>query len=570
MNRKEYDFATFDIETVGLGGKFLCAGVYLGNTNYRYCSTVKELVAVLFANSKKYVYYAHNGGKYDFRYIIQEIIKDRSLIIKPLIIHGSIAKFSVYKKARKIAEFRDSYFILPSSLKRLTIDFDVEHKKLDFDDYNNPKVTEKMKEYLKHDNIGLYEVLEKQFEIIRSRNLSKIPISTASLSLLDYKTNEKDNYKMIKNIDDPDLRSGYMGGRCEIFKTYFKSENITLKCYDVNSLYPAVMRANKFPIGEYYVSEFPKEKEYIAKISWFCPKDITIPLLAVREDNKLMFVTGFGKGIYSRPEIEKAKELGYTINYEYVYNFKESAFIFTNFIDYWFDIKTNSAGAKKYIAKLMLNSLYGKFGQKRLTQQYIINPDKAWKRKNFDSYDFLDYGDLEIFRKDKKANHKWVNLPIIIYITSLARLRLYNYFEKAGFDKIWYCDTDSIFTTTDLSNYCSQELGYIKLEQEYKECYFIQPKVYGCKNGNDTTIKIKGFNRSEVDFNKIKDIFDNKEFFQDREQIAGFLSTLRRYDSWITNFNVRKRIVTSYSKRKVLDNGDTYPFFRNILKEKYE
>jgi hypothetical protein len=45
-----------------------------------------------------------------------------------------------------------------------------------------------------------------------------------------------------------DIRSGYTGGSCDVFIPETKP-GIKIKCYDVNSLYPSVMKDCLLPVG---------------------------------------------------------------------------------------------------------------------------------------------------------------------------------------------------------------------------------------------------------------------------------------------------------------------------------
>jgi hypothetical protein len=56
-------------------------------------------------------------------------------------------------------------------------------------------------------------------------------------------------------------------------------------------------------------------------------------------------------------------------NLEYIcgYMFKKCTGIFNPYIDHWMEIKANSEGGTRQLAKLMLNSLYGKFATNPLS-----------------------------------------------------------------------------------------------------------------------------------------------------------------------------------------------------------
>jgi hypothetical protein len=560
------DFGTFDLETIGLGGKFLNGGCFDGS-KYSYYENLDDLVYFLVHSSIK-IWYAHNGGRYDVRYLFSYLISN-GYTIKPLIITSSIAQFNIYLGTKKICELRDSYLLLRGSLFALTTSFNVKHKKkTDTIDYNNMKISEQEKEYLKYDVIGLYEVIIKFKKILNQRNISS-KLTISSCAMCDYKTNYPVLFSLIKNIDNKELRSGYYGGRVEIFKPFFKSCTKKLFCYDINSLYSQVMHHYKFPIGNYFISKKPVTIEYISLIEYDCPNDLNIPLLPIHHKGKLKFCTGYGKGIYSRYEIEKAIKLGYKIKFLKTYNFKNSEFLFKEYIDFWYNIKKKSKGAKRCISKLMLNSLYGKFGTRPDRQKYIINPNKKWIDDNFKNWSLNDFGSFEIWKKDYFFRMPYVNIPLVIYITSLARLILYNYIEKC--EDVYYCDTDSIFTTTKLE--VSNELGAMKLEKVIDEAYFLRPKVYACKfkdkDKDKELIKAKGFQKELLTFNGFKKAFlrnNYKDFEQNNKGIGGFKTTIKRFSEFICSYDMKKSIKSEYDKRILnLNTNSSNPY--NLTKD---
>lgn len=53
----------------------------------------------------------------------------------------------------------------------------------------------------------------------------------------------------------------------------------------------------------------------------------------------------------------------------------EKGIIFKEYIDYFYNVKMNSSGVDRVISKLMLNSLYGKFGMspRMVEKMKVIN-----------------------------------------------------------------------------------------------------------------------------------------------------------------------------------------------------
>ena len=109
------------------------------------------------------------------------------------------------------------------------------------------------------------------------------------------------------------------------------------------------------------------------------------------------------------------------------------------------------------LAKLMLNSFWGKFGQRsNMGQVDIVDDSSIYFQKltcdsidvttvNFTSKEFME---LRWKYKDEfvDTNPK-TNVDIATYTTSQARLKLYTYLEKLG-KLALYADTDSVVFST--------------------------------------------------------------------------------------------------------------------------
>ena len=179
-----------------------------------------------------------------------------------------------------------------------------------------------------------------------------------------------------------DLFKAYYGGRTETLK---RGEVSDLNYYDINSLYPSVMHGCLYPDPNTMRITHKNSRKYIdmydgvSSVEIHCPDSIKVPLLPYRYDNKLYFPRGTFKGWYSHVELRKAMDLGYILKHvEKTYYYKESC---CPFVDYVSDIyakrmKYKSEGSvMQLIAKLFLNSLYGKFGQKFEDRDLWIHED---------------------------------------------------------------------------------------------------------------------------------------------------------------------------------------------------
>lgn len=111
----------------------------------------------------------------------------------------------------------------------------------------------------------------------------------------------------------------------------------------------------------------------------------------------------------------------------------------------------------RYIAKSCLNSLWGKFGQKNYSETVFdrtgnklikIATDKKQELQTVVPFNETDFY-YKRRNKDKDITPKeTVSVPIAVYTTAQARLKLYEYLEKLGKRALYY-DTDSCFYVTE-------------------------------------------------------------------------------------------------------------------------
>ena len=385
----------------------------------------------------------------------------------------------------------------------------------------------------------------------------KLTIASSAMSL--YKTKYFNMRPMVPHAEDTlrELFKAYYGGRVEVFERgLIKSTKFRkFKLYDINSLYPSVMRDFEFPnpstlhIVQRDTIKYIERCEGVSHVDVSCPEDIKVPFLPFRFNGKLIFPTGTFSGYYSHVELRFAMTLGYVIkkvykSYYYTYNcepFKEFVTdLYTKRQQY---IKEKNP--MEYVTKIFMNSLYGKFGE-RFDKRLDLQPFNFTyeQLKNIDMIerkgDFIYYNE----EQEPKAHC----IPIwALYVTAYARIRLYSYLKQ--YDPI-YCDTDSIITRHPIPE--SKELGLMKLEYSIDEALIIKPKFYALKlEGGKQKTKAKGIpflmtyamimqKPISVDFNKFvkfkegirREILINKKI--GATKILTFEDDKRTYDGEIS------------------------------------
>lgn len=142
---------------------------------------------------------------------------------------------------------------------------------------------------------------------------------------------------------------------------------------------------------------------------------------------------------------------------------------FKKFCDYWMNIKTNTKDpAERAVAKIMLNSVYGKLGQ--------------YTRKLM-RYDFTLDEQTEVIDPTgtpRTSGYYNANIAAAAFITAYGRMEIKNVANQYGHEHFGYTDTDSIHV---LGNDVHMEiddnkLGAWKREHKFDQAVWLHAKTY--------------------------------------------------------------------------------------------
>lgn len=389
------------------------------------------------------------------------------------------------KKKQKIhTRFMDSLKKLPFAVKRLSKAFGIEEVKGEIDYHKERPVgyqlDENEKEYLRNDVNIVAQVLDIQF------NEGFTRMTTSSDSLNEFKEifGKTEFERYFPKLDyklDKNLRYAYKGGF-----TWVKDEHASKVLgegivYDVNSLYPSIMYNKELPHGMPlpYDGEYVHDEEYPLYIQHircsFFVRDNHIPTIQIK-GNPLFKSTEYLKSseteivdLYvTNVDLDLIKKHYYLRDVEYVqgWKFKKASGLFKKFIDKFMKQKVENTGAKKELAKLILNALYGKFAS---------NPDKTGK----DPY-LRDDGSLG-FKEGEEDIGDPVYTPMGAFITAWARKTTIDAAQEC-YDRVIYCDTDSLHLlgTEEPSNIPihKSDLGCWKKEYTFVKAKYLRAKTY--------------------------------------------------------------------------------------------
>ena len=312
----------------------------------------------------------------------------------------------------------------------------------------------------------------------------------------------------------------YYGGRTEAF--YQGVARKGLKYYvDFNSLYPSVMFKEQFSTRlRYYFKEISLDKlKSILDTHNVCARVMIKtdkPIYPYFAKDMLLFPVGTFVTTLSYPELKEAFDRKHIVKvYEgAAYYFGD---LFSDYISHFHALKQKYKVDKKpafrYFAKLMLNSLYGKFGQH--IPQLVWTGEKSDKR--FELAYVIDHNlnreytertlNYRVYAETKRQISKYSSPIITAEITSYARLKLWKMLEKAGLEHCYYCDTDSIildkYGYRKLKKYIKDGLlGFLELEKTSSYCEIFGLKDY--KFGSSVRHKGVPNDAEEIELNKFK------------------------------------------------------------------
>ena len=595
---------------------------------------------------KRTTIFAHNWAKFDGVMMLSNLLDwciSNRAVIEPIITSTEIKSITITTKDKKIIKFHDSYLMLSAGLGNLSNAFNLPVVKGKFPHkfvtkerlnyigpkpdikYYNPIAKEEYSKipnewnlkseclsYLKKDLLCLYNVITYFREyIMKEYGLDTGKVTTMpSLALKIfrkhfYEINE--NVRIITHRVYQIIKHAFIGGRAEVYKPF--GENLFL--YDINSLYPYAM-TKPMPVGvptyigfkESIPFEKIKNKMGFAIVDVKVPNGINRPLLPVNVHGRNYCPTGKWTGIYFIPELKDLSTRGYQFKVHGYFKFETSKNLFKKYVRKHYKLKTKAPSeVERFIHKLMLNSLFGRFGmldQHTLTR-IVSRKDfqKIIDLFNVDNYVELCGGNYFLVSYDPSRllsildgdNNKQEimdrkfrlrlspniqSIPIAAAITSYARIQMNKVLGDKEI-KVYYTDTDSVVVNKPLPRELVSPtvLGKFKLEQsEIQRGMFILPKVYNLvlRDGSYKT-KFKGIKEmKEQELGIYEEIISGKidRFIHEEERMYKDIWELKGLKMSKIKMNVNMNLTT---RKKIINKKgmwiNTKPLsYRYILKNK--
>lgn len=428
-----------------------------------------------------------------------------------------------------IVELRDSYKLMPMSVKAMGDAFKTKHRKLEIEyegvRYPGCPISEQEKQYLANDVLVVKEALEQMFRDGHKK------LTIGSCCLEEFKswfTKKEWNFYFpdVSKIEldseifgssdvDEYIRKSYKGGWCYVEKNKKGKILHNGLTVDVNSLYPSVMHSEsgcRYPIGlpVFWRGDIPCEATQFDRLYFvrfrctFKIKKGYLPFVQIKSDLKYNprecletsdiynFITKKFSPYYTDlngnpqatwPELTMSQvdfelfQEHYHVEHLKILDgcyFETIVGIFDGYLDKYKKIKMTSTGGLRTEAKLFSNNLYGKLASGKISSFKVPYVTDNQEQVYFETF--------------TEFNREPVYIPAGAMVTSWARnftIRhaQMNYYggDKPGFA---YADTDSLhidgLAEDELINIDIHPTNYCcwKIESHWDEAIFARQKGY--------------------------------------------------------------------------------------------
>ena len=437
------------------------------------------------------VIHFHNLA-FDMSFIFDYIMKDGYVWVKEnprpgqfTTLISNMGKFYSVEVAWRSGfstEFRDSLKKLPMSVSMVAKTFQLEEGKGDIDYHLHRPVgwepTPEELDYLRRDVQIIAKALKQQMD----EGMHRLTVGADSLAEYKELFSKKKFAKYFPVLGpemDDEIRLAYRGGFTYADKRFKGTMQGEGKVYDVNSLYPYIMYDRLLPYGvpSYHEGLPPKTKSrplFITSVTFTAKlKPDHIPCIQVK-NNRIFLDTEYLEYIPEPVTLfctnvdlelwEKHYDLD-IISFNGGWSFKASKGFFHEYIEKWMEVKATSTGGRRAIAKLHLNSLYGKFA---------TNPNVTGK------IPYLD-GDTVKLKIGEEETRNPVYTAMGVFITAYAR-QLTISAAQENYDVFAYADTDSLHLLTsehpknlDIDDH---KLGAWAHEGDFTQALYMRAKAY--------------------------------------------------------------------------------------------
>ena len=452
---------------------------YFDGEHYRVFTSTDEFMVFVYQVSEPTIIYAHNGGRFDWHFILDYML-DLSDV---MIINGRISKFIIGN-----CEFRDSYNILPTKLANMEkMEFDYAKMRKNI----RHKYMAEIACYLESDCRNLYKFVSGFI------NDYGFYLTQASAALGYWEgmsgTLPNDRGGVIYDA----FSKFYYGGRCEALAIGVFKENYTL--VDINSAYPFAM-CSPHPYSLDYSEISPKIFDKLSRTvrgGCFITVDgISRGAFPYRLDSgelvfpndtleRRYYVTGWELDAAIRTDTFKGEIVR-------IYQFSELK-DFKDYVLHFYELRrlAKQTGDKQndLYAKIFMNALYGKFASNPRNYSHYkvvdgehIDAQGAVRGRDIESLDDKwtfagQFGSRFLAESPLEGEElRFYNVATSASVTGYVRAMMWE--AMCQCEGVIYCDTDSILAKGLGDLTLGAALGQFKHEADFIKIGIAGKKLY--------------------------------------------------------------------------------------------
>jgi len=434
-----------------------------------------------------YVCYAHNGSGFDFQRLLCPLLEDfewdfKWLLTGAKLIAGYVSGWDGTWR------FADSSLLYRDSLDSLGKAILGEGKRGSYDTAD-PK---ELEAYNRQDCEILFSLMQKLLEAGRTLGFEVKP--TAAATAFDYLRRQLPATVWLPVSEY--FQKAYFGGKVLLIRPEYNGPGF---CVDLNSLYSYAM-AQELPVGAPRVYHGPySQAEARSLIATGCgfvrgrvriaPRPIPpLPFLDKRS-HRVLYPVGEFEGLWALPDLWSLTDDD-RIWIRDFYDFRPQAFLQDIERKLYAYRQTMVEPHMRSAVKILLNSAYGKFGEKREKTALV-------SERTGDYYCIEASHAYLLFNKLTEDRQPLARSPAVAaYITALSRRRWHKIFDPIQ-QNILYLDTDSAYLTGKPEDYpnlpISPRMGDLKIEAYFDSFRGLAPKVYGFSQDDKWHVRAKGF-----------------------------------------------------------------------------
>lgn len=447
---------------------------------------ITRIVSALEALPEPFIIYAHNGGKFDWMFLLHVIRGDVSFKGRAIM----SAKLGRH-------ELRDSLHIIPEKLSAYHKDeFDYQWMKRN----NRKKYKQQILDYLHSDCVYLFQIVKA---FITDFGLKLSIGQAATLEV-------KKHYEIARFSDSWDefMRQFFFGGRVECIAGAGEFTG-PYRLYDINSAYPRAMAYCAHPVGSMrdYDMRLGQPNEQTCFIDLDCVNHGAL----ISRDEMGNTTAQIREGNFKTTIWEYDMAIKYGLIENVVINYCVDCSERTTFEKFVIPHYEKRLQTKKWLGehagedsaeffevkkddifiKLLLNNAYGKQAQnpRRFKEHYLTDPDEMPPREWFKSIDKMP-ADLRgpYQHPAEEFPHYWIwskpapgfhfnNVGTAASITGATRAQLMEAIHLAK--SPIYCDTDSLICL-DLPGVeiHKEKLGAWDIEDKFVKVAIAAKKLY--------------------------------------------------------------------------------------------